>query len=121
MRIAIQTALNTLSSIDAGAFIPESVIESGVTYFGYELQENYVSSSYDRNDVTRVTIIGFVMRKVKSNENTLQIVDDATVLVKNELSKLNFKVSTQDVSMSNDIRKIKVTGVAYVYGKTFVY
>ena len=121
MRIFVQTALNTIPNLDAGAFIPESVIESGVTYFAAGLSYADLCNRYDRDDVTRVTIIGFVMRQVKSNENTLQIVDDATVLVKDELSKLNFKVSTQDVSMSNDIRKIKVTGVAYVYGKTFVY
>lgn len=113
MRVYIQTKLNEISNIEIGPFIPDGMIENKTTYFGYQLQEDYQSSDMDKKDHIRVSIQGFILRKVSTNEDTLQIIDDASKEIKNKLKELNFKVSLQDITLSDDIRKIKVTGYVY--------
>jgi gas vesicle protein len=113
MREYIQSKLNELSNIEIGPFIPDGMIENKTTYFGYQLQEDYQSSDNDKNDHIRVSIQGFILRKVSTNEDTLQIIDDASKEIKNKLKELNFKVSLKDVTLSDDIRKIQVTGYVY--------
>jgi hypothetical protein len=110
MREFIQSKLNEISDIESGSFIPDGLVEIGKTYFGYQLQEDYQSSDFDKNDVRRVSIIGFIVRKNKPTENTQEIIDDAKNQIQNKLKELNFKVSTQDITLSDDIRKIKITG-----------
>lgn len=113
MREYVQAKLNELTDIDSGNFIPDGMIEIGTTYFGYTLQEDYQNSDMSKNDHLRVSIIGFVIRKNKSSENTLSIIDDASKQIKEKLKELNFKVSLKDVTLSDDIRKIQVTGYVY--------
>ncbi len=113
MRVYIQTKLNEISDIEIGPFIPDGMIENRTTYFGYQLQEDYQNSDMDKKDHIRVSIQGFILRKVSTNEDTLQIIDDASKEIKNKLKELNFKVSLKDVSLSDDIRKIQVTGYVY--------
>lgn len=113
MREYIQSKLNELSNIEIGSFIPDGMIENKTTYFGYQLQEDYQSSDTDKNDHIRVSIQGFVLRKVSTNEDTLQIIDEASNQIKNKLKELNFKVSLKDVTLDDDIRKIQVTGYVY--------
>lgn len=110
MRSFIQSKLNEIPNIDSGGFVPEGIIEMGVTYFGYELQSNFQSQDYDKNDVRRISIIGFVIRRIKDTEDTLEIIDEATEQITQKLKELNFKVSTQDISLFDNIRKVKVTG-----------
>ena len=113
MREYVQAKLNEITSIDSGNFIPDGMIEIGTTYFGYTLQEDYQNSDMSKNDHIRVSIIGFIIRKNKTSENTLLIIDDASKQIKEKLKELNFKVSLQDVTLSDDIRKIKITGYVY--------
>ncbi len=113
MREYIQSKLNELSNIEIGPFIPDGMIENKTTYFGYQLQEDYQSSDMDKNDYIRVSIQGFVLRKVSTNEDTLQIIDEASNQIKNKLKELNFKISLKDVTLNDDIRKIQVTGYVY--------
>ena len=113
MREYIQTALNTLTDIDSGNFQPDGIIEAGTTYFGYQLTENYQESDFDKNDTRRVSILGFITRKTSSDENTLEIIDEASETVRDKLKELNFKISLEDVTLTDEIRKIKVTGYVY--------
>ncbi len=110
MRVYIQTKLNELSNIEIGPFIPDGMIENKTTYFGYQLQEDYQSSDMQRNDTNRVSIQGFIVRKISGNEDTLKIIDNASKEIKNKLKELNFKVSSKDVTLADDIRKIQITG-----------
>ena len=110
MRVYIQTKLNEISNIEIGPFIPDGMIENKTTYFGYQLQEDYQNSDMQRNDTNRVSIQGFIVRKISTGEDTLQIIDEASKEIKNKLKELNFKVSSKDVTLSDDIRKIQITG-----------
>lgn len=113
MRVYIQTKLNELSNVEIGPFIPDGMIENKTTYFGYQLQEDYQNSDMDKNDHIRVSIQGFIVRKVANNEDTLQIIDTASKQIKDKLKELNFKVSLKDVTLTDDLRKIQVTGYVY--------
>lgn len=113
MREYIQSKLNELSNIEIGPFIPDGMIENKTTYFGYQLQEDYQSNDMDKNEHIRMSIIGFVIRKVSTDEDTLQIIDTASKQIKEKLKELNFKVSSKDVTLTDDIRKIQVTGYVY--------
>ena len=82
MRVYIQTKLNEISDIEIGPFIPDGMIENKTTYFGYQLQEDYQSSDMQRNDTNRVSIQGFIVRKISTDEDTLQIIDTASKQIK---------------------------------------
>lgn len=113
MREYIQSKLNELTNIECGNFRPDGIIEIGTTYFGYQIDQNYQNSDFDKNDHIRVSIIGFIVRKTKNTEDTLRIIDNASIQIKNKLKELNFKINLQDITLTDDIRKIKVTGYVY--------
>lgn len=113
MRVFIQTKLNELNGIEIGPFIPDDMVLNRTTYFGYQLQEDYQNSDMERKDHIRVSIQGFILRKIASDEDTLQIIDNASQMIKNKLKELNFKVSFKDVTLADDLRKIQVTGYVY--------
>ena len=110
MREFIQAKLNEISTIDNGSFIPDGIIEVGTTYFGYELQDNYKDEDFTGYEIRQISIIGFIVRKVKSTEDTLSIIDQAKTQVQDKLKELNFKIISQDITLQDDIRKIKITG-----------
>lgn len=121
MRETIQSKLNELTSVESGNFRPDDVVELGTTYFGYELQDNYASTDLSRNDTRRISIIGFVVRKTKTTENTLEIIDATSEDIKEKLKELNFKLSSEDITLQNEIRKIKITGYVYLHNGNLVF
>lgn len=110
MRTVIQSKLNEISDVDSGEIISDDIVENNTTYFGYQIQKNYIDSDMARNNTYKVIITGFVIRRINSNENTTQIVDMAADEVVNKLKELNFKCDSQDVSISNNIRKTRIDG-----------
>jgi len=112
MRDFIQSQLDKTTSIESGPFISESILEEGTTYFGYQLQEDFINSNFDNDFNMKVNILGFVMRKENTSENTLKIIDEAKDEIIKVLKKSNFKTSYKDVSLENGIRKIQITANA---------
>lgn len=110
MRTLIQEKLNEITNIDSGEVISDDIIEDGITYFGYQLSRNYENSDMERNYTYRVSIIGYITRRINKKENTTEIVDIATDNIMKKLKELNFKCNSEDVSISNNIRKTKITG-----------
>lgn len=109
IRTYIQSKFNEIENVDCGVPIPDSIIEDGKTYFGYELQEDFESSDTDKNYIMRVGIIGRIVRKDDPTENTLLIVDEALNQIKAKLKEMNFKYSYKDITL-DEFRKIQVTG-----------
>ena len=112
IRTYIQSKLDEITDVESGMPIPDSIVEDGKTYFGYELQEDFNSSDTDSNYVMQVSIIGRIVRKEDPTENTLQIVDEALNKIKEKLKEMNFKYSYKDITM-DEFRKIQVTGNVY--------
>lgn len=110
MRTTIQTTLNELENIECGEMIADDIIEDNVTYFGYQLTRNYINNDFDKNYTYRVNITGFVTRRIQADENTTEIVDNATEEIIDKLKELNFKCNSEDVSIENNIRKSRITG-----------
>lgn len=102
IRTLIQTRLNSISSVNSGVPIPDGLVEEGTTYFGYELQENFISNDFDNNYFMEVALTGRLVRKNDPTENTLQIMDIALESIKEALKGLNFKYSYRDVSEYQD-------------------
>jgi hypothetical protein len=115
MRTTIQTKLEELNDnpyyhIEIGKVISDDIIVENTTYFGYEISENYMNSDMDRNYTKRVNIIGYVTRLVNPIENTQDIVDTATDNIIDKLKELNFKCSSRDITLTDDVVKTQITG-----------
>lgn len=110
MRTVIQSKLNEIKNIDCGEVVSDDIIEDNVTYFGYQVNKTFINSDFDHNYTYRVSLIGYVTRRVQSAENTTQIVDNASNKIIEKLKELNFKCDLEDVSIENNIKKIKISG-----------
>ena len=110
MRAVIQNKLNEIESIDCGEVISDDIIEDDVTYFGYQVNKIFVNSDFDHNYTYRVSLTGYVTRRVQSAENTTQIVDNASNKIIEKLKELNLKCDAEDISIENNIKKIKISG-----------
>ena len=110
MRTLIQNKLNELTDIESGEMIPDDIIEDNVIYFGYQLTKNYINNDFDKNHTYRVNLTGFISRRIQAEENTTQIVDEAAEDIVDKLEELNFKCNVEDVSIENNIRKLRITG-----------
>lgn len=112
MRTIIQNKLKEIESIECGELISDDIIEDNVTYFGYQVNKTFINSDFDHNYTYRVSLTGYITRRVQSTENTTQIVDNASDRVMEKLKELNFKCNSEDVSIENNIKKIKISGNA---------
>lgn len=112
IRELIQTKLDEIEDLESGVPIPDDIVETGTTYFGYELQEDNIGSDVENNYTMQVSITGRIVRKNLTTENTLEIIDIALSKIKKQLKSLNFKYSYKDITLDNGIRKILVTGNA---------
>ena len=119
LRTYIQSKFDEIDEVDCGVPIPDSIVEDGKTYFGYELQEDFRSSDCDSNYLMQVSIIGRIVRKEDATENTLQIVDEALNKIKEKLKEMNFKYSYKDITL-DEFRKIQVTGNVFYNEISFV-
>ena len=111
MRETIQQKLEELKDIEVSAEIPDDMLEELKTYFSFTFTTPYINSDFGNNYTYEVNITGFVKRLIRSDENTLQIVDKATDDIISKLKELNIRCSSQDVSIENNVQKIKITGL----------
>lgn len=110
IRELLQSRLNAITGLDAGVPIPDDMIEDNKTYFGYTLSEDYIDSDFNKNYGMQISIVGHLVRKNNSNENTLAIVDEMLAQVKTALKSLNFTYSYDDVTFNDNVRKIQISG-----------
>lgn len=110
MRTLIQNKLQEIDTIDSGEMVSDDIVEDGITYFGYQINKTFLNGDYERNYTYRVSITGYVTRRIKSTENTTQKVDEASEKIIKKLKELNFKCNLEDVSIDNNIKKIKISG-----------
>lgn len=115
LRSLIQQKLEEIQDIEVSAELPDEIIEEGKTYFSYSLARYYEGSDTDSNFVYRVTLDGYIKRKNNSEENTLEIVDNVQDEIEQKLKELNIKTNFQDVSILDNIRKVRVSGRVQYY------
>lgn len=110
MRALIQNKLEELETIECGEIISDDIIEDDVTYFGYQVNKNFINSDFEQNYTYRVSITGYVTRRIQANENTTETIDNISEQIINKLKELNFKCNSEDVSIENNIKKMKING-----------
>lgn len=110
MRTLIQDKLQEIDTIDSGEMVSDDIVEDGITYFGYQINKTFLNGDYERNYTYRVSITGYVTRRIKATENTTQKVDEASEKIIKKLKELNFKCNLEDVSIDNNIKKMKISG-----------
>lgn len=118
LRSLIQQKLEEIQGIEVSAEVPDDIIEENTTYFSYTLSRYYDNGDMNKNYIYRVTLNGFIKRKVDTSENTLQIVDNAQDLIESKLKELDIKCDFQDVSVLDNIRKVRVNGKFKYYELT---
>lgn len=110
MREFIQSKLEEITSVDTGLELPDDVLEKGKTYFSFQVSKNFVDSDTNNNFTYNVNITGYVKRLIDTTENTLEIVDEATLDIISKLKEINIRCSSADVSIENGVHKIRITG-----------
>lgn len=110
MRQLIQSKLEELEDVESGEIITDDALEDGITYFGYQVSKNFINSDFEQNYTYKVSITGYVIRKIKTTEKTTQIIDEISKQIINKLKELNFKCNLEDISIENNIKKIKING-----------
>ena len=110
IRELIQKKLNELESVKCGEAIPDGMVETGTTYFGYELMVNHLPQGYDfnKNYTMEITLTGRIVRRKVADENTTKIVDSVLADIKGKLKELNFKYSYNDINTDNNFKKVLV-------------
>lgn len=107
MREFVQGKLEEIQDIEITPIMTDDIIEEGKTYFSYYLTETYINNDFDKNCTFRVNLIGFIKRKELSHENTIQIVDEAKIKIRNKLKEINIMVSMSDIETIDNIRKAR--------------
>lgn len=110
MRETIQSKLEEITTIESGKIVPDDVVVENVTYFGYDLSQNYINSDLEKNYTYRVNITGYVVRLLDTTENTQEIVDTAVETIKSKLKELNFKCNSRDINLNDRLVKVQITG-----------
>lgn len=112
MREVIQSKLEELENIEVGRIIADDIVVENTTYFGYEISRNYIGSDLEKNYTYRQNLTGYVVRLLDTSENTQEIVDNAVEEIKEKLKDLNFKCSSRDINLTDNLIKVQITGYA---------
>ena len=112
LRQFMLSKLDEITDIELGTEAPDDMLEENKVYFSYLLQNNYIDGDFDKNGTYNVAIIGYLKLKASIDIDSLRVIDNAQETLKNKLKELNFKMSFNDVSIIDNIRKIQVTANA---------
>lgn len=112
LRQFIQSELEDITDIEVGTELPDDMLVLNQVYFSYLLQNSYIESDFDKNYTYDVTIIGYLKVKTSIDTDSLYVIDNAQEKLKEKLKEINFKVSFNDVSIIDNIRKIQVVAHA---------
>lgn len=109
-RNLLQSKLNEIEDLESTPELDNEVLEKGVNYFSYSLAKNYVNSDTDRNYTYDMSLIGYIERIRDEEEDTILILDEIQSKIESKLKELNFKLSFDDVSIADGIKKVRVVG-----------
>ena len=108
IRQFIQAKLNELMDIEVGTELPDDMLVQDKVYFSYLLNDEFVNEDYEHYSTRNVVIIGYLKVKSSPEIDSLNVIDEAQKELKNKLKEINFKVSFNDVSIIDNIRKVQV-------------
>ena len=109
LREYIQTNLS-ITQIPCGEPISDAMVTD--KYFGYDLQQSFVDSTFDKNYTMKITLTGRLVLRNNRATNSLKAIDTELDKILTALKGMNFKYSYQDITMEDEIRKILITANA---------
>lgn len=113
IRVLIQSTLDGIEDIEISAEMPNDLLEENKTYFTYTIRNSYTNSDFDNNYSMKPNVIGYVKRIIQKDENTLEIVDNASKAIIEALKEINFRANVEDVSLDGTgIQKQRITASA---------
>lgn len=115
LRELIQSEFNKLDNVDCGIAIPDGMVESHKNYFGYELQETFISGDLDGSYLMEVSLTGRLVRRNDTEEDSLKEIYGALESLKQALKNLNFKYSYNDINLDDNFKKVLVKANARYY------
>ena len=108
IRQFIQAKLNEITDIDIGTELPDDMLVLNKVYFSYLINDSFVNKDFEQNATRNIAIIGYLKVKNSMEIDNLDVIDKAQIELKNKLKEINFNVSCNDVSITDNIRKIQV-------------
>ena len=99
-------------SFEVGTELPDDMLVLDTVYFSYLLTNNYIDEDFEHNSTRRISLIGYLKFKSSSSTDDLLVIDNAQKTLENKLKEINFKISFNDVSIIDNIRKIQVRAYA---------
>jgi len=108
LRKFIQNKLDEINDIEIGTEVPDDMLVENKVYFSYLLSNNLINDDYEHNGTYNVSINGYLKLKTSIDVDSLSLIDNAEKILQNKLKEINFKVSYNDVSIIDNIRKIQV-------------
>lgn len=108
IRQFIQSKLDELENIEVGTELPDDMLVQDTVYFSYLLNDEFENEDYEHYSTRNVSIIGYLKVKTSLDVDSLNVIDNAQKQLKNKLKEINFKVSFNDVSIIDNIRKVQV-------------
>jgi len=108
LRQFIQEKLDEINGIEVGTELPDDMLIQDQVYFSYLLNDTLVNEDFDHYGTRTVSIIGYLKVKTSPEDDNLDVIDEAQKKLKNKLKEINFKVSFNDISIIDNIRKIQV-------------
>lgn len=112
LRKFIQNKLEEINDIEIGTEVPDDMLVENKVYFSYLLNNNLIDDDTEHNGTYNVSIIGYLKLKTSIDIDSLSIIDTARQTLQNKLKEINFKVSYNDVSIIDNIRKIQIRAYA---------
>ena len=112
IRQFIQSKLDEITDIEVGTELPDDMLVLDKVYFSYLLNDNFINEDFEHNSTRRVSIIGYLKLKSSQNADDLLVIDNAQNKLEKKLKEINFKISFNDISIIDNIRKVQVRAYA---------
>lgn len=106
-RKTIQKQLNNIEGLSSGKIISDEMIEENKYHFGYIITQNNTGTNVDYSNYKIIyNITGYLTTK----GGTLKDFDNYADAIVNELSKLRFITNCNDITTSDNTRRMSITG-----------
>ena len=108
IRQFIQSKLNEVMDIEVGTELPDDMLIQDKVYFSYLLNDEFVNEDYEHYSTRNIVIIGYLKVKSSPDVDSLKVIDEAQKKLESKLKEINFKISFNDISIIDNIRKVQV-------------
>ena len=85
IRQFIQNKLDELMDIEVGTELPDDMLVLDKVYFSYLLNDDFINEDFEHYSTKTVSIIGYLKVKTSPEVDSLKVIDEAQIELKNKL------------------------------------